>query len=79
MEEQSNETVVIDYSDQLSDIMEYSELLYAEQNEIHQALVVQNEKLEVANTYLGYVSGFLLFFVAVTLCVFAYKFIRLFI
>lgn len=79
MEDQNNETVVVDYSGQLADLMEYSELLYAEQNDILEALTVQNEKLDVTNTYLGYACGFLLFFVTVTLCVFGYKLIRLFI
>lgn len=79
MNEQNNESVVIDYSGQFSDIMGHMELLHGEQSDIYQALAVQNDKLDFTNTYIGYVSGFLLFFVVVTLCVFAYKFIRLFI
>lgn len=72
MNEQSNEAVTLDYTEYLQSI-EYEVASLREETQC------QVSQLTVANEYLGYISGFLLFFVAITLCVFAYKFIRLFI
>ena len=73
MNEQSNEEVILyDYTALLEQILE-------EQTEVKAELQVQNQQLQTANTFLSYACGFLLFFVVVTLCVYGYKFIRLFI
>lgn len=70
--EVSEEVILYDYSALLEQILE-------EQIEVKAEIQQQNQQLRTANTFLSYACGFLLFFVVVTLCVYGYKFIRLFI
>ena len=76
---------VIDYSEQLETIMLqlndvisnqiYNGVLLAD---LQEELMLQREQLSVLTDLQKYVSGFALFFVIIALCVFVYKFFRMF-
>lgn len=65
----------------LSETVDYTEDIQAVEEAVctlQETVASMTTDLETTNEYLGYITGFLLFAVVVALCVFGYKFLRLF-